>query len=55
MPNPTGSDFINTSGRIFDIICNDMGSLCLQKTLLEWRNYAVNGMGVGAFCLKEVA
>ena len=40
---------------VFDIIRGDMGSLCLQTTLLERRNYAGDGMGVGSFCLKEVA
>ena len=50
-----GADFINTSGGVFDIMCGNMSSLCLQTTLLERRNYAVNGMGVDAFCIKEVA
>ena len=54
-PNPMGSDFINTSDGIFDIIGGDTGSLCLQKTLLERMTYAGDGMGVGAFCVKEVA
>ena len=40
---------------IFDIIYGDMGSLCLQMTLLKRLTYAGNGMGVGAFCVKEVA
>ena len=40
---------------VFDIIRGDMDSLSLQKTLLERRNYAGDGMGVGAFCVKEVA
>ena len=50
-----GADFINTSGGIFDIKRCDMGSLSLRTTLLERRYYAVNGMGVGAFCVEEVA
>ena len=54
-PNPTGSDFISTAGGVFDIIHGDMGSLCLQTTLLERINYAGDGMGVGSYCAKEVA
>ena len=54
-PNPTGSDFNNTSGGIFDIIRGDVDSLSLQMTLLERVTYAGGGMGVGAFCVKEVA
>ena len=48
-------NFINTSGGFFDILMEEMDSLSLQKTLLERRNYAGGGMGVSAFCLKEVA
>ena len=40
---------------IFDIIRGDMGSLCLQTTLLEWLNYAGDGMGASSFYFKEVA
>ena len=40
---------------IFDIMLTDMDSLCLQMTLLERVTCAGDGMGVGAFCLKEVA
>ena len=40
---------------IFDIIYGDMGSLSLQTTLLKRGNYAGDGMGVDAFCIKEVA
>ena len=43
-----------TSDGIFDIISGDMGSLCLQTTLLERGNYASDGMGEGSFCFKEV-
>ena len=50
-----GADFINISGGIFDIIGGDMSSLCLQTTLLMRANYADDGMGMGAFCIKEVA
>ena len=32
-----------------------MNSLCLHKTLLERMTYAESGMGVDAFCIKEVA
>ena len=39
----------------YDIIHGGMDSLSLQKTLLERRNYAGDGMGVDAFCDKEVA
>ena len=41
--------------RTFDIIRSDMGSLCLQTTLLRRKNYAGVGMGTGAFYVKEVA
>ena len=45
----------NTGGGNFGIIHGDMDLLSLQKTLLERRNYAGDGMGVDAFCDKEVA
>ena len=48
-------NFINTSDGVFDILLGQMNSLCLQKTLLERMTYAGDGMGVSAFCLKEVA
>ena len=32
-----------------------MNSLSQQRALLERRNYAGGGMGVDAFCVKEVA
>ena len=51
----TTMNFINTGDGIFDIIRGDMGSLYLQTTLLEREAYAGDGMGVGAFCVKEVA
>ena len=51
---PTGSAFINTGGGIFDTIGGDMGSLCLQTTLLERVTYAGDGMGVSSFYFKEV-
>ena len=40
---------------VFDIIRGDMGSLCLQTTLLRRANYADDGMEMGSFYLKEVA
>ena len=48
-------NFINTSDGVFDILWGQMDSLSLQKTLLERRNYAGDGMGVDAFYVKEVA
>ena len=48
-------NFINTSDGVFDILQVQMNSLSLQKTLLERRNYAGDGMGVGSFYVKEVA
>ena len=54
-PNPTGSDFINTGGRIFDIMSGYMNSLSLQITLLRRLTCADDGMGAGSFCVKEVA
>ena len=53
--NRESSKFTRNWLGIFDIIGGGMGSLCLRTTLLERRNYAGNGMGVGSFYLKEVA
>ena len=48
-------NFINTSDGFFDILFGQMNSLSLQTTLLRRVNYAGDGMGVGSFCVKEVA
>ena len=68
-PNPTGSVrgcFVGwppsiaihpTCARntIYDIIYALMDTLSQLTTLFERRTYAGDGMGVSAFCLKEVA
>ena len=41
--------------RIFDIIRGQMNSLSLQIALLEQVVYAGVGMGIGSFCVKEIA